>query len=232
MNKDDFIEQLEAGCEYRLIPLTQGLFTVVDADDYERLSGRKWHTSCTCGCFYAHRSEHGKTISMHREILNVPAGLYCDHKNHNGLDNRRCNLRICTAAQNQHNRKPQAGGTSSYKGVSWKRASRKWLATICYRGRKIYIGSYDYEADAAIAYDDMAIELFGEFACLNFQYRPEVREWLQQSFFFQPTRNDLAGFEEETREPAVCLTAEFKRQQTVLQQRQGVRRADNKKAPA
>ena len=143
---------------------------------------------------------------MHREILDVPAGMICDHKNHNGLDNRRCNLRICTPAQNQYNRRLQTGGTSLYKGVYWHKENRKWRAQICHGGLHIHIGYYDYEADAAIAYDDMAIDLFGEFACLNFQYRPEIRQWLREMFFFPTTRNDPARFEQQSRQhEAACI---------------------------
>jgi hypothetical protein len=181
--------------ECRLIPLTQGKFAIVDAEDYDRLSRHKWYACGPEGYRYACRSENGKKIKMHREIVDVPAGMVCDHRNHSRLDNRRCNLRVCTPSQNAQNRRPQPGGTSRYKGVYWHKDARKWRARIQYKGRLIHIGCYDYEADAAIAYDDMAIELFGEFACLNFQYRPEIREWLRQTFFFTPTRNDPAGFE-------------------------------------
>ena len=186
--------------KYRFIRLTRGKFAIVDAEDYGRLSRHKWHACGRKGCCYACRSHNGKTIEMHREILDAPAGMVCDHRNHNRLDNRRRNLRICTPSQNCQNRRPQPGGTSRYKGVYWNRDARKWLARIQHRGRLIHIGCYDYEADAAIAYDDMAIELFGEFACLNFQYRPEIREWLRQTFFFTPTKNDPARFEKESQE--------------------------------
>lgn len=76
------------------------------------------------------------------------------------------------------------------------------------------IGYYDYEADAAIAYDDRAIEFFGEFACLNLQFRPEIKKWLQQAFFFPPTRHDPASFEQDGFDPeavpiaATCHSAE------------------------
>jgi hypothetical protein len=82
-------------------------------------------------------------------------------------------------------------GSSRYKGVHWHREHRKWEAQITYRGRLIHIGYYDYETDAAIAYDDMAVELFGEFACLNCNYHPEIRQWLGRTYFFEPTKNDL-----------------------------------------
>ena len=192
-------EILLAGAGHRLIPLTQSKFAIVDAKDYERLAQYKWYAVKKQGTYYARRNVNGKTILMHREILDVPVGFFCDHKNHNGLDNRRCNLRICTHAQNIQNSRPRANGTSRYKGVSWNRNKRKWQAHIRHRGHFIYLGCYDYEADAAIAYDDMAIELFGEFACLNFHYRPEIKQWLAESFFFCPTKNDMEIFEDVVR---------------------------------
>ncbi|MGD9109346.1 MAG: hypothetical protein PVG93_00265, partial [Phycisphaerales bacterium] len=73
----------------RLIPLTQGYFAIVDADDYERLSQYKWHVNKRGNTFYACRNEKDKTIFMHREILNASDGMECDHINHNGLDNRK-----------------------------------------------------------------------------------------------------------------------------------------------
>lgn len=203
-------EILLAGAGHRLIPLTQGKFAIVDTKDYERLAQYKWHAVKMHGIYYARRKVNGKFIQMHREILNVPVGFVCDHKNHNGLDNRRCNLRICTHAQNIQNSRPRTDGTSRYKGVSWNRRNRKWRASICHGGHSIYIGYYDYEADAAIAYDDTAIELFGEFACLNFHYRPEIKQWLADSFFFCPTKNDMEIFEDDLQfvgEPPVVLGA-------------------------
>lgn len=165
------------------IALTQGYFTIVDADDYERLNKYKWHVKVKrTGC-YAYRSEGKTKIAMHRQILNAPQQLQCDHINHDGLDNRRANLRLCTPQQNACNRKPLER-TSKYKGVYWSRGNKKWRAEIRNNGRKIHIGYYYYEMDAAIAYDDVAIELFGEFAYLNFPYRPEIEQWLAQTRLF------------------------------------------------
>jgi len=164
------------------IPLSQGKVAVVDAGDYENLCGYNWFARRSGNTFYAHRSQDGTIIAMHREILKPPAGLMCDHKDHNGLNNTRNNLRLCTAAQNQYNQRPQTGGTSKYKGVYWDENRRKWRAEIGYGGRLIHIGRFDYETDAAIAYDDRAIELFGEFAFLNCQCRPEIKKWIEETY--------------------------------------------------
>jgi hypothetical protein len=166
------------------IALTQGYFAIVDADDYELLNGYKWHVKVKrTGC-YAYRSEGKTNIAMHRQILNAPQQLYCDHINHDGLDNRRCNLRLCTPQQNSFNKEPRPGCTSKYKGVYWSRGRKKWRAEIEHDGRKIHIGYYDYEFDAAIAYDDYAIMLFEEFAYLNCSHRPEIDKWLAQTRLF------------------------------------------------
>ncbi len=108
---------------YGLIPLTQGKFAIVDAEDYDWLIRYKWH-ACKCkNTYYASRVRGGKTIKMHREIMRAPKGLVCDHINHNGLDNRKRNLRLCTNAQNCYNQRASATGTSKYKGVSWHKSA-------------------------------------------------------------------------------------------------------------
>lgn len=174
------------------IPLTQGKFAIVDADDYEKLSQYKWHVSGKGDMLYACRTEGRRKIKMHRQILNAPPGMHCDHINHNGLDNRKANLRLCTPQQNSFNQRPRHNGTSKYKGVFWSYKNRKWRAEIRLNGQKIHIGYFDYEQDAAIAYDDYAIELFGEFAWLNHQHRPEIKQWLAQTRLFKPYPSEMA----------------------------------------
>lgn len=115
---------------YGLIPLTQGKFTIVDAEDYNWLSQYKWYASKCKNTFYACRVEGGTTIRMHREIMRAPKGLICDHIDHNGLHNRKGNLRLCTNAQNSYNQQPCANGTSKYKGVSRHKCSGKWSAGL------------------------------------------------------------------------------------------------------
>ena len=163
------------------------------SDGKGELSEHKWYAAKIGERFYAQRQDKGGTIKMHSEILDVPPGMVGDHKNHNTLDNRKSNVRICTPAQNNYNRLPQAAGTSRYKGVYWHKDNCRWEAKIGHNGLAIHIGYYDYEADAAIAYDDMAIELFGEFACLNFDHRPEIRLWIEATYLFDPTRNELVS---------------------------------------
>jgi hypothetical protein len=156
----------------RHIALTKGYFATVDAADYEWLSKYKWTALVTGAKVYAIRAEKGKTILMHREIMNAPAGMVVDHIDGNGANNRRTNLRLCTRAQNLYNSKPRAS-RSQYKGVRFEKRTGKWIAEITHRGKKHYLGAFDNEIEAAHAYDQKARTLFGEFAHLNFPDAPD-----------------------------------------------------------
>ena len=107
---------------------------------------------------------------MHREILNAPAGVLVDHINHNGLDNRKANLRLATRAQNCWNRKkPKMRKCASrFKGVGWHKGNKKWVSRIRFNGRRISIGYFNDEVEAAKSYDEAAKKYHGEFAVLNF----------------------------------------------------------------
>ncbi len=157
--------------EIRYIGLTQGKFALVDAADYDALSQYKWHLVAP-GKLYAGRKEGGKTIYMHRQIMQPPPGMLVDHINGNGLDDRRANMRICTNQQNMRNVRKRPGGDSIYKGVYYDKRRRTWYARIGHNGKNHHLGTFATEIEAARAYDRAARELFGEFACLNFP--PEV----------------------------------------------------------
>jgi len=152
----------------KLIPLTQGHFAIVDAADFERLNQYKWHVKKDRNKYYAESQKNGKNIKMHRLITGAPEHLFVDHRDHNGLNNRRWNLRLCTRAENMHNQRPQQGGTSKYKGVFWNKRARKYVSQIGMSGNRKTIGYFDDEIEAAISYDLKAMELFGEFGYLNF----------------------------------------------------------------
>ncbi|MHC4546375.1 MAG: HNH endonuclease [Planctomycetota bacterium] len=100
--------------------------------------------------------------------MRAPKGVLVDYINHNGLDNRKSNLWLCTNAQNCYNQRANANGTSKYKGVNWHKCSRKWSARIRCDGKFYNLGDFEDEMEAAMTYDKKVKELFGEFACLNF----------------------------------------------------------------
>lgn len=153
--------------EIRYIALTQGKFAIVDAADYEWLSQYKWHLVAP-GKLYAGRKEGGKTIYMHREIMQPPPGMMVDHIDGNGLHNRRANMRNCTNQQNMRNIHKRRSGASIYKGVYYDKRRHTWYARICHNGKNIHLGTFPTEIEAAHAYDRAARRLFGEFAHLNF----------------------------------------------------------------
>lgn len=153
-----------------VIPLTQGFKTVVDGPDYERLIRWRWKVLKTESGHYAVRStgERGRrTIYMHRFILDAHVDSQIDHRDGDGLNNQRSNLRIGTKALNMRNRGPQKNNTSGFKGV-WMHHGGKWVAEIRVDGKKYLLGHYENPVDAARAYDAAATEHFGEFAWLNF----------------------------------------------------------------
>jgi len=152
----------------KLIPLSQRKFAIVDAEDYDRFSKYKWHASNKGQTSYAQRNGPDGIVCMHRLIAGAPPHLVVDHINHNGLDNRKKNLRLCTQAQNIYNSLPRRNCSSKYKGVYLHKRTNRYRATIRYKGKRFHLGSFKNEVDAAKAYDKKACELFGQFAYLNF----------------------------------------------------------------
>ena len=157
-------KNLEQPIEYKLIPLTRGAFAKVDNEDFDKLKVINWYIT---HYGYAKNDNHSY---IHRLILNCPDDKYVDHINHDKLDNRKSNLRICTRRENNINRKPLSilTKTSLYKGVCWDKSRNKWRANVGYNGKKIHLGRFENELESAKAYDDKAKELFGEYAYLNF----------------------------------------------------------------
>jgi hypothetical protein len=159
----------------KLIPLTQGMFTKVDDDMFEYLNQWKWCALKGGNTYYAVRTlnikKDGKwsckSIRMHREIMNAKKGEMVDHKYHDGLDNQKSNLRLCTQSENLKNKK--SSGTSKYLGVCWINRDKKWQATINLNGKNKNLGLFTNEENAAISYDKAAKIHHGEFANLNFK---------------------------------------------------------------
>lgn len=155
----------------REIQLSQGKVAVVDDQDYERLSQYKWSATKRVTksgiTWYAFRNTRGgdtATSYMHREILDAQTGILIDHRDRNGLNNTRSNLRVGDKVGNAANSRKRVGTTSKYKGVSWSKSANKWAAFIKCRDVHLSLGVYDTEEQAAEAYENAATELFGEFA--------------------------------------------------------------------
>jgi hypothetical protein len=152
----------------KLIPLTQGKFAQVDDEDYERISKFKWcaHRDARGG-FRATRTLKGTNIGigMHNEVLSVSRSTRVDHKNRDGLNNKKTNLRKATCSQNGANRGPDRDNTSGFKGVSkTKRIRNPWQALITVRGKKMFLGQFKTPFLASVAYASAARKYFGEFA--------------------------------------------------------------------
>ena len=146
-----------------VITTSKGFDILVDDADFDWLNSWQWSVSRG----YAIRRAWNKNVRMHRIILGLEKGEYCDHINGNRLDNRRSNLRKATMNQNNQNRASR-GSSSGYRGVSWHKAGKCWEARISVNKRDIRLGLFKNPIDAAKAYDASAQELHGEFARFNF----------------------------------------------------------------
>ena len=148
------------------IPLTQGKAALVDDEDFDYINQWKWHFHRTG---YAARGYNKKY--MHRVILeryNFNLGQRyineIDHINHNGLDNRKSNLRLATISQNQQNSQIKRNNKSGYKGVVFRKDANKWRAQIGFNEKTFCLGYFNNPKSAAQSYNKKAKELFGQFA--------------------------------------------------------------------
>jgi hypothetical protein len=150
------------------IPLTRGMFAIVDDDDFERLSKFNWHYTNKGYAVRKHNEiSNLAQVFMHRDILNCPKGKFVDHINRNKLDNRKENLRIADAKQNGANRDILSNNTSGYIGVSYCKRMRKWSASTRVNFKQKHLGYYDSKEDAAKAYNVAVLAVHGDFASLN-----------------------------------------------------------------
>jgi hypothetical protein len=152
--------------------LPSGETVLIDDADLEIVSRYKWyiqrrpdgHLYVQANC----RREGVRGVAvLHRVVLNPPNGVPVDHINGNGLDNRRCNLRLCDARLNGANHKRKCRSRTGFWGVS-KRPSGNYHAQITRGGKTIHLGAFSTPEDAARARDVAAIKEYGEFAALNF----------------------------------------------------------------
>lgn len=155
----------------RKIELTQGYYAIIDKDDYKRVSKLSWWYDKFAGAratTYENGAKNPNRMSLSRFIMNAKKGEIVDHINHNKLDNRKSNLRICNQSDNCGNRiKNRFATLSKYKGVRPDRLNRKWRASITKNGIRKNLGVYKTEKEAAIAYNNAARMFFGEFASFN-----------------------------------------------------------------
>ena len=156
-----------------------GFKVIIDGDNYEFVASHKWsvnkwaleHSGNTYFSTYIKElsgRNHTSTF-LHRYIMGCSTGdgNHVDHINRNTLDNRRSNLRICNQSENNKNVGKRKNNKSGYKGVYWHKNRAKWRAQIKCDSSLFHIGYFLTKEEAAIAYNNKAIELHGEFALLN-----------------------------------------------------------------
>jgi len=160
----------------------QGCSAFVDWQDFDLVKRHNWcltnnrgNATAYAQAWDSHEKATRRRVVMHRLIMCPPEGMFVDHIDGDGLNNRRSNLRLVTKQQNAFNQFSR-GGSSQYKGVTLDKASGKWRAEIRINGVKKHLGRHVHEEDAAMAYDLAAANLFGDHARLNFPVaaRPEV----------------------------------------------------------
>lgn len=158
------------------IPLTHGMISLIDDEDYDLVSQYRWYAQKDHNTFYARTSiylgrQNGKQLfrrlNMHRLILNAAPGQKVDHHDLNGLNNHRHNLRFATVAQNGQNSRVPVNSTTGFKGVAFAKREGRFQASLECNGRIIWLGYHDTAEAAARAYNVGALTHFGEFARLN-----------------------------------------------------------------
>lgn len=172
------------GYDFRRIYLGEGEWTILDEEDYYRYGNLKWTLSGCKKKFYAvsgikDKDGNFKIVRLQRLIMNEPPGLLVDHRNGNSLDNRRENLRVATRNQNVCNNRKRKNTTSRFIGVYFHKWHSRWASSITHNGKRMFLGYFESELEAARAYDRAAIKYHGEFARLNFPREDYIKETCQ-----------------------------------------------------
>lgn len=155
----------------KIVKLTQGKVAFVDAEDFDRVNRFKWCATFMKTGWYAIRSlpRNGRPqrhVLLHQFVL--PGTLLIDHRDGNGLNCQKSNLRSATKSQNGQNSKKRLNKCSSqFKGVCWDTRASCWRAYIHLNGKQKHLGFFQKETDAAKRYDEFAVSLFGDFAKIN-----------------------------------------------------------------
>lgn len=134
---------------------------LIDLEDVDKVKEYKWHIS--------HGYVRSTTANMflHRLVMDCPEEMVIDHINHDTLDNRKSNLRVCTKQQNNMNKSFMSNNTSGYIGVHWANREKKWISKIIYKGKEIHLGYFNIKEDAIQARINAEIEYFGEYRNIN-----------------------------------------------------------------
>lgn len=138
------------------IPLSKGYFSTIDREDFERVSQHKWTALKTPWTVYARRTwvgPEGKQHSMylHRFIMQAEKGIEIDHRDSNGLNNVRSNLRFATKSDNSQSQKKKKSNTSGHKGVRFNKQARSWVAFIGANNTQYHLGSFKTKQEAIAA---------------------------------------------------------------------------------
>jgi len=175
------------------IELSKGKIALIDAADLPLVSGMAWHAVESNGEFYAAHTQRitpkrCKRIYMHRLLMGNPEGALVDHRDRNTLNNTRENLRVTDKSGNAANSKNRKRMYSQFRGVTFSKRDKKWIAMVTIDNKLRSLGSYRTEEEAARAYNAAALEAFGEFATLN-----EIPGLTYEESITPPHRNRLLG---------------------------------------
>jgi hypothetical protein len=162
---------------YIILPTNEHVF--FDEEDAALVSKYSWsryqrkHTIYAKTSVWNPNTKKRDTLYLHRVLMDASPEVFIDHKDGNGLNCRRGNLRAASRSNNAHNSKPRKG-SSPYKGVHWTKCFRRWDSQITFSGTRIHVGSFKTDREAAIAYNIAALKYHGEFARLNDIQGPET----------------------------------------------------------